>query len=252
MIGTVPAIKPAAAVCDSVAIWATAATTASDYQANLVKEFANGSSVVGWRATGSPTRSTSGTSRPRGLPSPRPPPAPRTTSPVSCWAARTTRSSPTRSRRTCRTGWRCSTAPRPWRPRPCAGSTPSGGTPPPGHRGGPTQWDSRRAADQCRELRRRDAPARGAVALTVRRGSSASSPGAPCPRPRPARRVEFLTVLPGDVVEIAQPVVAGRGEHRGHPRIRARPQSSRPDRTAALASRIRTVASCRYDRKRRR
>ena len=29
VIGTVPAIKPAAAVCDSVAIWATAATTAS-------------------------------------------------------------------------------------------------------------------------------------------------------------------------------------------------------------------------------
>ena len=47
VIGTVPAIKPAAAMCESVAIWATAATTASAYQANLVKQFANGSSVVG-------------------------------------------------------------------------------------------------------------------------------------------------------------------------------------------------------------
>lgn len=47
VIGTVPAIKPAAAMCDSVAIWATAATTASAYQARLVEQFANGSSVVG-------------------------------------------------------------------------------------------------------------------------------------------------------------------------------------------------------------
>ncbi|QBJ95625.1 glutamate racemase [Rhodococcus sp. ABRD24] len=47
VIGTVPAIKPAAAVCDSVAIWATAATTASAYQANLIDRFGNGSSVVG-------------------------------------------------------------------------------------------------------------------------------------------------------------------------------------------------------------
>ncbi|RVW01493.1 glutamate racemase [Rhodococcus spongiicola] len=47
VIGTVPAIKPAAAACDSVAIWATEATTASAYQAKLVEQFANGSSVVG-------------------------------------------------------------------------------------------------------------------------------------------------------------------------------------------------------------
>ncbi|NMM84069.1 glutamate racemase [Rhodococcus sp. SRB_17] len=47
VIGTVPAIKPAAAACDSVAIWATAATTASRYQADLITEFANGSDVVG-------------------------------------------------------------------------------------------------------------------------------------------------------------------------------------------------------------
>ncbi|RZL21313.1 MAG: glutamate racemase [Rhodococcus sp. (in: high G+C Gram-positive bacteria)] len=47
VIGTVPAIKPAAAVCESVAIWATAATTASRYQADLIAEFADGTEVVG-------------------------------------------------------------------------------------------------------------------------------------------------------------------------------------------------------------
>lgn len=47
VVGTVPAIKPAAAACDSVAIWATAATTASSYQADLIARFANGSAVVG-------------------------------------------------------------------------------------------------------------------------------------------------------------------------------------------------------------
>ncbi|MCK0093808.1 glutamate racemase [Rhodococcus sp. HNM0563] len=47
VVGTVPAIKPAAAVCGSVAIWATAATTASRYQADLIAQFANGSDVVG-------------------------------------------------------------------------------------------------------------------------------------------------------------------------------------------------------------
>jgi len=47
VIGTVPAIKPAAASCASVAIWATAATTASKYQADLVARFAGGVDVVG-------------------------------------------------------------------------------------------------------------------------------------------------------------------------------------------------------------
>ncbi|MFE3293033.1 glutamate racemase [Rhodococcus sp. NPDC059234] len=47
VVGTVPAIKPAAAVSRSVAIWATAATTASTYQANLIDRFANGADVVG-------------------------------------------------------------------------------------------------------------------------------------------------------------------------------------------------------------
>ncbi|MGW6695439.1 glutamate racemase [Rhodococcus sp. NPDC054953] len=47
VIGTVPAIKPAAAASSSVAIWATAATTASRYQADLIARFANGSDVVG-------------------------------------------------------------------------------------------------------------------------------------------------------------------------------------------------------------
>lgn len=40
VVGTVPAIKPAAAVSDRIAIWATAATTASAYQARLIEEFA--------------------------------------------------------------------------------------------------------------------------------------------------------------------------------------------------------------------
>jgi glutamate racemase len=39
VIGTVPAIKPAAAVYDVVAIWATVATTDSAYQRRLIAEF---------------------------------------------------------------------------------------------------------------------------------------------------------------------------------------------------------------------
>lgn len=40
VVGTVPAIKPAAARCRRFAVWATAATTASEYQANLIRTFA--------------------------------------------------------------------------------------------------------------------------------------------------------------------------------------------------------------------
>lgn len=47
VIGTVPAIKPAAAQCRSVAVWATAATTASRYQADLIAQFAGDAKVVG-------------------------------------------------------------------------------------------------------------------------------------------------------------------------------------------------------------
>ncbi|WP_406266620.1 aspartate/glutamate racemase family protein [Nocardia sp. NBC_00881] len=47
VIGTVPAIKPAAAVCRSVAVWATAATTASRYQADLIAKFGGDANVVG-------------------------------------------------------------------------------------------------------------------------------------------------------------------------------------------------------------
>ncbi|MGA9874160.1 MAG: aspartate/glutamate racemase family protein [Rhodococcus sp. (in: high G+C Gram-positive bacteria)] len=46
VVGTVPAIKPAAEVSDRIAIWATAATTASDYQARLIAEFAVGRTVT--------------------------------------------------------------------------------------------------------------------------------------------------------------------------------------------------------------
>ncbi|MEU7764094.1 aspartate/glutamate racemase family protein [Nocardia sp. NPDC049190] len=47
VIGTVPAIKPAAAVCRSVAVWATAATTASRYQADLIAKFGGDADVIG-------------------------------------------------------------------------------------------------------------------------------------------------------------------------------------------------------------
>jgi glutamate racemase len=40
VVGTVPAIKPAAAASDAIAIWATAATTGSAYQRQLITEFA--------------------------------------------------------------------------------------------------------------------------------------------------------------------------------------------------------------------
>ncbi|MGY0501709.1 glutamate racemase [Nocardia sp. FBN12] len=47
VIGTVPAIKPAAAQCNSVAVWATAATTASRYQADLIARFGGDAKIVG-------------------------------------------------------------------------------------------------------------------------------------------------------------------------------------------------------------
>jgi glutamate racemase len=46
VIGTVPAIKPAAAHSGSVAIWATAATTASAYQRQLIADFAGPAQVT--------------------------------------------------------------------------------------------------------------------------------------------------------------------------------------------------------------
>ncbi|MFC7307839.1 glutamate racemase [Streptomyces monticola] len=46
VIGTVPAIKPAAAGGGPVAIWATPATTGSPYQRGLIREFAGGVDVV--------------------------------------------------------------------------------------------------------------------------------------------------------------------------------------------------------------
>lgn len=47
VVGTVPAIKPAAAACEVIAVWATAATTASRYQADLIARFAGASRVTG-------------------------------------------------------------------------------------------------------------------------------------------------------------------------------------------------------------
>ncbi|MFI1165519.1 glutamate racemase [Streptomyces sp. NPDC020801] len=46
IIGTVPAIKPAAAGGGPVAIWATPATTGSPYQRNLIEQFADGVTVT--------------------------------------------------------------------------------------------------------------------------------------------------------------------------------------------------------------
>ncbi|MEU1071421.1 MULTISPECIES: aspartate/glutamate racemase family protein [unclassified Streptomyces] len=46
VIGTVPAIKPAAAHGGPVAIWATPATTGSPYQRGLIREFADGVEVT--------------------------------------------------------------------------------------------------------------------------------------------------------------------------------------------------------------
>lgn len=46
VVGTVPAIKPAAAVAGSVAIWATVATTASEYQRKLIEEFGGQATVT--------------------------------------------------------------------------------------------------------------------------------------------------------------------------------------------------------------
>jgi len=46
VIGTVPAIKPAAAAYQKVAIWATVATTASTYQRRLIAEFAGSADVT--------------------------------------------------------------------------------------------------------------------------------------------------------------------------------------------------------------
>ncbi|MGW1011512.1 glutamate racemase [Streptomyces termitum] len=46
VVGTVPAIKPAAAKGGKVAIWATPATTGSPYQRGLIRDFAEGAEVT--------------------------------------------------------------------------------------------------------------------------------------------------------------------------------------------------------------
>ncbi|MEU8761336.1 aspartate/glutamate racemase family protein [Streptomyces sp. NPDC048659] len=46
VIGTVPAIKPAAVDGGEVAIWATPATTGSPYQRGLIRDFADGAAVT--------------------------------------------------------------------------------------------------------------------------------------------------------------------------------------------------------------
>jgi glutamate racemase len=46
VVGTVPAIKPAAAAYQNVAIWATVATTASAYQRRLIEQFGGSAAVT--------------------------------------------------------------------------------------------------------------------------------------------------------------------------------------------------------------
>lgn len=46
VIGTVPAVKPAAATGQGIAVWATVRTTSSDYQDRLIADFANGRPVA--------------------------------------------------------------------------------------------------------------------------------------------------------------------------------------------------------------
>lgn len=46
VVGTVPAVKPAAAGGGPVAIWATPATTGSPYQRRLIADFANGARIA--------------------------------------------------------------------------------------------------------------------------------------------------------------------------------------------------------------
>lgn len=46
VIGTVPAVKPAAAAGGPVAVWATPATTGSPYQRRLIAEFAGGAEIA--------------------------------------------------------------------------------------------------------------------------------------------------------------------------------------------------------------
>jgi glutamate racemase len=46
VIGTVPAVKPAAAAGGPIAVWATPATTGSPYQRGLISEFADGAATT--------------------------------------------------------------------------------------------------------------------------------------------------------------------------------------------------------------
>lgn len=46
VVGTVPAVKPAAATAGRVAVWATPATTGSPYQRRLISDFGNGAEIT--------------------------------------------------------------------------------------------------------------------------------------------------------------------------------------------------------------
>ncbi|BFO19338.1 hypothetical protein SHKM778_57260 [Streptomyces sp. KM77-8] len=77
VVGTVPAIKPAAAGGGPLAIWATPATTGSPYQRDLIENFADGVTVAEVPCWGSPRRSSGRTRRRSTPPSRRRPHSPR-------------------------------------------------------------------------------------------------------------------------------------------------------------------------------
>ena len=128
VIGTVPAIKPAASGGGPVAIWATPATTGSPYQRGLIAEFADGVQVTEVPCPGladavehadetaiDAVAAAAAALTHRGV---RP----------SSWAAPTTNWSPSASVRPSSVPVRrrssCTARPVRWPPRPCAGSAP--------------------------------------------------------------------------------------------------------------------------------
>ncbi len=101
VIGTVPAIKPAAAAGGPVAIWATPATTGSPYQRRLIAEFGAGVDVTEVPCPGLAEAVQHADSAAVAAPSRRPPPSPRPRSSPSSSAAPTTNWSPKPSAGSC-------------------------------------------------------------------------------------------------------------------------------------------------------
>lgn len=90
VIGTVPAIKPAAAGGGPVAIWATPATTGSPYQRGLIQEFASSAQVTEVPCPGLADAVENADEAAIDRAVAAPPPSPRPTCGPSSWAAPTT------------------------------------------------------------------------------------------------------------------------------------------------------------------